>query len=102
MDPKAEEQVLQRINTKDLVELASELIRIPSFKTEETPVAEFLADYFRPRGYTVELQEVEPGRFQTVATLPGTGGGNRLMFNGHTDINSLPAQWARDPWTPCP
>ena len=100
MDPRTEEQVLERINTRDLVELASQLIRIPSFKTEEIPVAEFLADYFRLRGYTVELQEVEPGRLQTIATLPGSGGGKSLMFNGHTDINSLPAQWVHDPWTP--
>ena len=35
------------------------------------------------------MQEVEPGRFQTIATLRGTGGGKSLMFNGHLDINSL-------------
>jgi len=38
------------------------LIRIPSFKTEETPVARFLAPFFRKRDYRGELQEVEPGR----------------------------------------
>ena len=49
--------------------LASDLIRIPSFSPDETPAARFLADYFRPRGYDVVMQEVEPGRFQTIATL---------------------------------
>ena len=92
--------ILDQVDAKDLIELASALIRIPSFKTEETPVALFLEGFFRERGYHVDLQEIEPGRFQTIATLPGAGGGASLMLNGHTDINSLAMRWRRDPWTP--
>jgi acetylornithine deacetylase len=83
-----------------LVALASELIRIPSFKTEETAAARWLAGYFGDRGYVVDLQEVEPGRFQTIATLKGCGTGPTLMLNGHLDIDPLAAGWIRDPWTP--
>ncbi|MEE8465945.1 MAG: M20/M25/M40 family metallo-hydrolase [Dehalococcoidia bacterium] len=93
-------KVIDQVDEKAIVDLASELIKIPSFKLEETPVATFLSDYFGERGYKVELQEVEPGRFQTIATLEGTGGGPSLMLNGHTDINSLTRRWRRDPWTP--
>ena len=93
-------RVLGNINQQDLVQLASELIRIPSFKTEETPAAKHLHDYFQRRGYSVDLQEIEPGRYQTIATLKGTGGGKTLMLNGHIDINSLTLNWRRDPWTP--
>jgi acetylornithine deacetylase len=92
--------VLAQIDAAELVDLAGALIRIPSFKTEETPVARFLDGFFRARGYGVDLQEIEPGRFQTIATLPGSGGGASLMLNGHTDINSLTMRWRRDPWTP--
>ena len=88
------------VDRQELIDLASALIRIPSFKTEETAVARFLADFFRPRGYEVDLQEIEPGRLQTIATLRGTGGGASLMLNGHTDINALTRRWRRDPWTP--
>src|SRR6266478_6545287 len=63
------------VDPAELVDLAGALIRIPSFKTEETPVARFLDGFFRARGYEVDLQEIEPGRFQTIATLRGTGGG---------------------------
>src|SRR5919106_4020611 len=94
------QQVLAHIDQAAMIELASALIRIPSFKPEETAVARFLADFFRPRGYQVDLQEIEPGRFQTIATLRGTGGGASLMLNGHTDINALTRRWTRDPWTP--
>ena len=92
--------VLAHVDAQELVDLASALIRIPSFKTEETAVARFLDAFFRERGYDVDLQEIEPGRFQTIATLRGTGGGASLMLNGHTDINALTMRWRRDPWTP--
>lgn len=83
-----------------LVDLAGELVRIPSFCPHETPAALFLQDYLSDRGYRVMMQEVEPGRRQTIATLPGAGGGPSLMFNGHIDINSLTRGGKRDPWTP--
>jgi hypothetical protein len=38
--------VLRHIDPRELVDLASALIRIPSFKTEETPVALFLDEFF--------------------------------------------------------
>ena len=88
-DRAAQQRVLAQVDPADLVGLASALIRIPSFKTEETPVARFLAPFFRERDSRVELQEVEPERLQAIATLPGTGGGARLMLNGHTDIKSV-------------
>ena len=100
MDQSDMERTLRHVDAQGLVDLASNLIRIPSFSPEETPAARFLAEYLRPRGYEVEMQEVEPGRFQTVATLRGTGGGKSLMFNGHLDINSLKLGARRDPWTP--
>ena len=92
--------VLRHVDPRELVELAGALIRIPSFKPEETPVALFLEKFFCERGYDVDLQEIEPGRFQTIAILRGTGGGASLMLNGHTDINALTRRWRRDPWTP--
>jgi acetylornithine deacetylase len=100
MDHIIQQQVLAQVDRTALIGLASDLIRIPSFKTEETPLARFLADFFHQRGYHVELQEIEPGRFQVIATLKGTGGGASLMLNGHIDINALTLRWRRDPWTP--
>ncbi len=100
MDSQDIARILRHVDAQGLVALASDLIRIPSFSPDETPAARFLADYFRPRGYDVVMQEVEPGRFQTIATLRGTGGGRSLMLNGHLDVNSLKLGARRDPWTP--
>jgi acetylornithine deacetylase len=95
-----EQKVLDAISADKIVALASDLIRIPSFKTEETPLARWLADYFSERSYEVELQEVEPGRFQVIAILRGSGGGQSIMFNGHIDIDPLSLGWKHDPWEP--
>ncbi len=50
MDPN-QAKVIEQVDEKAIVDLASELIKIPSFKLEETPVATFLADFFGSRGY---------------------------------------------------
>ena len=100
IDAVVAQRVLAGVDKDEMLRLAQELIRIPSFKTEETEVAHFLAGYLAPRGYTVQLQEVEPGRLQTIATLSGSGGGKSFMLNGHTDIDPLAMGWRRDPWTP--
>ena len=64
-----------------MLEVAEQLIRFPSFKTEETEVARYVGDLLGSVGYEVQLQEMEPGRFQTIAILRGTGGGKSLMLN---------------------
>ncbi len=94
------QRVLDAVERQSILGLAQELIRIPSFKTEETQVARYIAEFLAQRGYEVQLQEVEPGRFQTIGILKGTGGGKSLMFNGHLDIDPLAMGWQRDPWTP--
>jgi acetylornithine deacetylase len=99
-DQGAEHRVLQHIDPGELVDLGKSLIRIPSFIGEETPVARWVASYLAARGYEVELQEVEPGWFQTMAILKGAGRGRSLMFNGHLDINPLASGWTRDPFEP--
>ncbi len=100
MTTEATQRILDSVDRDEMLRLAQELIRIPSFKTEESDVARFLGEYLGGRGYEVDLQEVEPGRFQTVAILRGSGGGKSLMLNGHIDIDPLAMGWKRDPWTP--
>ena len=75
MDDAQQGQILAHVDRGAMLKLAKQLISIPSFKPNETPVAHFLDGYFRERGYEVEMQEVEPGRLQAIATLRGRGTG---------------------------
>jgi acetylornithine deacetylase/succinyl-diaminopimelate desuccinylase-like protein len=49
------EAVLREIRQDEVVELAKDLVKIPSFTTEETPVARFLARYLEEQGLEAEL-----------------------------------------------
>ena len=100
VSPDLRQRVLGRIDDDEVLRLAEDLIRIPSFTTEETPCAEWLANYLDDQGLEVELQEIEPGRKQAIARLRGTGGGRSNMLNGHIDIDPLASGWTRDPFTP--
>jgi acetylornithine deacetylase len=95
-----EQQVLNAYDRGEMVDLAKDLARLRSFTTQETPVAQYLSKYLGQRGLTIDLQEVESGRLQCIARMPGTGGGRSLMLNGHTDIDPLTLGWQRNPWEP--
>lgn len=91
---------MRHIREEEIVDLASELIRIPSFTTKETLAVEYMRDFFEDHGFETEMQEVEPGRKQVVARLRGVGGGRSMMFNGHLDIDPLTESWEWDPFEP--
>src|SRR5262249_26575052 len=97
---EAEQRILARVDDDEIVRLASDLVRIPSFTTEETPCAEWLANYLADQGLEGELQEIEPRRKQAVTPLRGEGGGRSIMLNGHIDIDPLATGWTRDPFVP--
>lgn len=93
-------KALAAVDEEQVTDLLKKLLTIPSLSEEETPVALFLADYFRQHGLEVELQEVEPGRNQAIGYLRGTGGGPSLMLNGHTDVDPVKEGHRYDPWRP--
>jgi len=95
-----EQRLLDAYDRGEMIDLAKDLARIQSFTTQETPVAQYLAKYLGQRGLAIDLQEVEPGRLQCIARMPGTGGGRSLMLNGHTDIDPLTLGWRKNPWEP--
>jgi acetylornithine deacetylase len=98
MDQK--ELVLEHLKDEDVINLAKELVRIPSFTTMETPAAKFLAEYMQIHGIETEFQEVEKDRLQVIGRIRGTGVGRSLMLNGHTDIDPIKETWHGKPFTP--
>jgi succinyl-diaminopimelate desuccinylase len=84
-----EETVLAEIDrtADDLVELAGELIRIPSENPpgDCTEIGEFIAAVLRKAGVDVEVLDAGQGRLNVVSHL-GSSGDRHLVLAGHSDV----------------
>ncbi len=73
------------------VTLLQELVAIDSTNPDlgsgagEAEVAAAVADWLGRFGLEVAVEEIEPGRPNVTAVVPGTGGGRSLMLNAHLD-----------------
>ena len=83
------QSVVETIDEAAVVKLASDLIRIPSPTEGEQDAMEFVERLFVNEGIESWRQEVEPGRFQLIAKIPGNGGPAPFMLNGHLDNDPL-------------
>ncbi|MFN8060910.1 MAG: M20/M25/M40 family metallo-hydrolase [Vicinamibacterales bacterium] len=96
----AEARALAAVDDAADLDLLQRMIRMRSYSGggEESPLARFLQDQMNQLGLRTRLIEVEPGRFDAVGVLPGTGGGTSLMLNGHIDTNPVGVGWTVDPF----
>ena len=88
-----------------LVEVACELVRIPSVYDPPTgrceqPAADRLAAQMRSFGWTPVWDEVAPGRPNVHCVVEGGSPGPTLRFEGHTDVvtEGDASQWTVDPF----
>jgi acetylornithine deacetylase len=99
---------LVNLSSHEPVELAQQLIRIPSYLWQESEVGHWIADWLRQRDFEVEVQAV-PLRdggvtHQAIGRLKGDGSGPSLMLCGHTDTSDWQgrpfreAEWKHDPF----
>ena len=86
---------MSAVDERRLVGWACDAVSIPSFTGEEQEAADWIAGELRALGLSVQLQQVEEGRANVLATRRGTGGGKTLMFNGHLDTSYS----GREPWS---
>jgi acetylornithine deacetylase len=98
----------------ELVELAVELVRVPSTLGNEEPAQRIVEAYLAANGFAVArvTPDAEAARADRLAGYPprpyegrssvvGTlGDGRRLRLSGHVDVVPVeePERWARDPW----
>ncbi len=93
------------IDLCQVTEVLSSLVRIESVNPDlvaggsgEQAIARHLAEFLQSAGLEVRLQEVRPGRFNTIGILHGGGAGRSLMLNGHIDTVGVAGM--EDPFTP--
>ncbi|MBI2185308.1 MAG: M20 family metallopeptidase [Thaumarchaeota archaeon] len=91
------------IRGDEVIHLTSDLVKIPSENPpgEEEEAAEFVAEYLKALGFSIEIYEVLPKRPNVVARLKGSEGRPVLMLNGHLDV--VPAgertAWSFNPYS---
>lgn len=75
-----------------MTDMAADLINIPSETGSEGPIGDYVADKFAALGMSVEKQEVEAGRNNVIARLPGAEAGPTLLFLAHFDTSTNPGE----------
>ncbi len=93
------DDVIARIDPKEVVELALALGNVDSPTGSEGPAGEFVYQWLEQNGFKPKKYALIPERFNVAATIDGSGGGYSLIFNAHLDTTLRPdAVWsARDP-----
>ncbi len=96
------EDVLARIEPKEVVDLALALGNIDSPTGSEGPAGEFVFQWLVSNGFAPKKYALIPERFNVAAWIDGSGGGHSLIFNAHLDTTLRPdAVWsALDPKDP--
>src|SRR5574341_1362940 len=80
--------VLERIHRDDAIALEQALVRIPSYTTEEEPLARYIFAYMRDIGLDATLMPVplkDKQGFNVIGHIRGAGDGPSLMITGHMD-----------------
>ena len=101
------DRVLREITEREVVDLTAELVRIPSVfrpgepEANEQAVARTVEAWFRREGFSVEVQQVAPGRPNVIGWLDGASPSETLCLEGHTDVvtEGDPAAWRHPPWS---
>ena len=79
---------------QSVVELLQSLVQIPSVNPEGDPgvspdgekhMAEFVAEFLSPLGFTITLEEPETGRPNIIARAPGSDARPRILLGPHLD-----------------
>jgi len=94
-----EDAVLAAVKPERVVDLAQTLVR---FRSENPPgneheITAFIQDRLAQLPLAVARHDSPAGRPNLIATL-GTGGGPRLLFNGHTDVVPAGTDWSFEPY----
>jgi acetylornithine deacetylase len=94
------EALLARIDAKFCLNFLSRMVQHKSYtQTDgEKTLAGFMVEQMRALGLEASLTPVPGDRVNAIGRCHGTGGGKKLLFNGHLDTNPVSEGWTVDPW----
>ncbi|MBN1318348.1 MAG: M20 family metallopeptidase [Anaerolineales bacterium] len=85
MEGKRMANPLITIDPDEVIHFTQTIVRQSSVNGQESELGCFLADFLAENGLRVELDEVAPGRYNVLATLPGEDGEVGLLYHSHMD-----------------
>jgi acetylornithine deacetylase/succinyl-diaminopimelate desuccinylase len=100
LDQSVLREALSRVDEARIVELAKELVRVPSVSGEEKAVMRRAKELLEEIGIDVELHGSEDRPI--INAVLNLGAERLLVFNGHLDVVPIakPDAWAKEPWDP--
>ena len=93
--------IKSKIKEEDIINLAQQLIRIPSDETAgEQEVCDYLESVLKSLGMKIKIQQVKPNRPNIIAEVVGNNSGKVIMLNGHIDTVPIGDidKWSVDPY----
>ena len=100
MDKTVLEEALSRVDEARIVELAKELVRVPSVSGEEKAVMHRAMELLEEIGIEAEIHGVDERPIINAVLNPDAD--RLLVFNGHLDVVPIakPDAWTTEPWNP--
>ncbi len=80
-------KVLKLVDRDELMQIACDLVNIPSPTGSEKACADYIAGRYRSAGIQILPQAMEEGRANAIGIIKGDGRGATLMLNGHMDTS---------------
>jgi acetylornithine deacetylase/succinyl-diaminopimelate desuccinylase family protein len=77
--------LISTLNDNEIIAFTRRFVQIASVNGEEKLAAIFLANALQKSGLQIMVREIQPGRPNMVAILPGENPEIGLAFHGHTD-----------------
>jgi succinyl-diaminopimelate desuccinylase len=91
-----------RVDEQSVIDVASDLIAIPSPSGEELKIMEFVAGWCAAQGLDAQIVAKDPERPNVVVSVGDPGAGPTVAMNGHLDTVPVSdaAAWKTDPFDP--
>ncbi len=85
------EQITEEVNRNknEIIKLAQDLIRVPSFSGDVkglSEISQIISEEMKKIGLSVELIEAEKGLTNVIGKFRGSDTAPWILFNGHTDV----------------
>ncbi|HEX9908836.1 MAG TPA: M20/M25/M40 family metallo-hydrolase [Thermoplasmata archaeon] len=96
-DRAGRSKVEEMVDSKELLALCRDMIRIPSVYSKESKLSDFIAETLRRWGLPAGQIEV-PGAGPDVVSHQGPRDSSLIVLNGHMDTVEVMAGWKHDPY----